>query len=135
MDKKVIDDIVWYVPFKKLRNALRIYLYELITKEQTKEKELNKLHRDFYNADYNSILSLISKESIKQSVEYISNKGSNARMFGSREELLKFVLEEYVKTSNYTNKLFLEFGVYSGHTINFCSSIFENTQFYGFDSF
>ena len=26
MDKKIIDDIVWYIPFKRLRNALRIYL-------------------------------------------------------------------------------------------------------------
>lgn len=143
MDKKVIDDIVWYVSFKKLRNALRIYLYELIAKNNELNNislQLNnisdKLYSDFiYKVDYNSILSLISKESIKQSVEYISNNGSNARIFVTKEELLKFVLEEYVKTSNYTNKLFLEFGVYSGHTINFCSSMFENTQFYGFDSF
>lgn len=30
MDKKIIDDIVWYIPFKKLRNALREYLIEIL---------------------------------------------------------------------------------------------------------
>ena len=29
MDKKTIDDIVWYIPFKKLRNALREYLLNI----------------------------------------------------------------------------------------------------------
>ena len=29
MDRKVIDDIMWYIPFKKLRNALRTYLLSI----------------------------------------------------------------------------------------------------------
>jgi len=129
MDKKVIDDIVWFIPFKKLRNALRIYL-------SARMDTLDYLKNlDPYRLDRSRILNLIEKESMKESVEYICKNGSNARMFGSREELLKFMFEEHIKNCDYKNKLFLEFGVYEGYSINLCSSLITDAEFYGFDSF
>ena len=41
----------------------------------------------------------------------------------------------YVKNNDYKGKLFLEFGVFEGSTINFCSSLIPEAKFYGFDSF
>ena len=29
MNKKLVDKIVWYIPFKKLRNNMRFFLYSL----------------------------------------------------------------------------------------------------------
>lgn len=127
MDKKVIDNIVWYIPFRKLRDAIREYLTELI-------KLLDLISYSNGNPQ-GKILDLISQESVKESVKYICENGSNARMFDDRKQLLKFTLEEYVKNNDYKNKLFLEFGVFEGYTINFCSSLMPEVEFYGFDSF
>lgn len=126
MDKKVIDNIVWYIPFRKLRDALREYLTEHI-------KLLDLI--SFSNNPQGKILDLISQESVKESVKYICENGSNARMFGDRKQLLKFTLEEYTKNNDSKNKLFLEFGVFEGASINFCSSLMPEVEFYGFDSF
>lgn len=133
MDKKVIDNIVWYIPFRKLRDAVREYLSELI-----KPYDINiPPNININNSQYSQakILDLITQESVKESVKYICENGSNARMFGDRGHLLKFVLEEYVKNNDYKNKLFLEFGVWTGVSINFCSSLMPEVEFYGFDSF
>lgn len=43
MDKKIIDDIVWYIPFKKLRNALRIYLYTIANIDIVEDKANNNI--------------------------------------------------------------------------------------------
>ena len=56
-------------------------------------------------------------------------------MFTDRIEMFKFVFEEHVKTNDYKDKLFLEFGVFEGWSINFCSSLIPEAKFYGFDSF
>ncbi|ASJ20182.1 class I SAM-dependent methyltransferase [Brachyspira hampsonii] len=62
MNKKVIDDIVWYIPFKKLRNALREYLlnisnniesilYNNITLQNANDKKHHtyyKLNKNYY---------------------------------------------------------------------------------------
>lgn len=120
MDKKVIDNIVWYIPFRKLRDAVREYLKALVT--QSQEYPCN-------------ILDLMWQEAAKESVKYICEKGSNAGMFRYRDGLFKFAFEEYVKNNDYKNKLFLEFGVFEGQSINFCSSLMPEIEFYGFDSF
>lgn len=120
MDKKVIDNIVWYIPFRKLRDAVREYLKALVT--QSQEYPCN-------------ILDLMWQEAAKESVKYICEKGSNAGMFRCRDGLFKFAFEEYVKNNDYKDKLFLEFGTYKGESINFCSSLIPEAKFYGFDSF
>ena len=87
-----------------------------------------------YRYRYN-IFDSIHKEATKDSVKYICEKASNSVMLGNRKQLLKFALKEYVKNSEYKDKLFLEFGTYKGELINFCSSLIPEAKFYGFDSF
>ena len=87
-----------------------------------------------YRYRYN-IFDSIHKEATKDSVKYICENASNSVMLGNRKQLLKFALKEYVKNSEYKDKLFLEFGVFEGSTINFCSSLIHKAKFYGFDSF
>ncbi|MEI0529225.1 hypothetical protein R4J00_11355 [Brachyspira intermedia] len=54
MNKKMIDDIVWYIPFKKLRNAVREYLNYKLQIEIDKLSVLNKIdnymnrHKGYY---------------------------------------------------------------------------------------
>ena len=87
-----------------------------------------------YRYRYN-IFDSIHKEATKDSVKYICENASNSVMLGNRKQLLKFALKEYVKNSEYKDKLFLEFGTYKGELINFCSSLMPEVKFYGFDSF
>lgn len=87
-----------------------------------------------YRYRYN-IFDSIHKEATKDSVKYICENASNSVMFRNRKQLLKFALKEYVKNSEYKDKLFLEFGTYKGELINFCSSLIPEAKFYGFDSF
>ena len=87
-----------------------------------------------YRYRYN-IFDSIHKEATKDSVKYICENASNSVMLGNRKQLLKFALKEYVKNSEYKDKLFLEFGTYKGELINFCSSLIPEAKFYGFDSF
>lgn len=76
MDDKVIDNIVWYIPFKKLRNSLREYLKYLYT-----------------NTSNNTNISNIVKEKVH---EYLTSKGYNKIVpigyydspYPSEEELL-----------------------------------------------
>lgn len=132
MDKKIIDNIVWYIPFRKLRDAVREYLSEQI-------RLLNNLPDKNYKYDLYTcslkIFELLHEEDTKESIKYIRENGSNAIMFTDRMEMFKFVFEEHVKTKDYKDKLFLEFGVFEGSTINFCSSLIPEAKFYGFDSF
>ena len=96
----------------------------------------NLPHNRFNRLRYRySVLDLICKEATKESVKYICENGSDSVMFGYRKEIFKFVFEEHVKTNDYRDKLFLEFGVFEGATINFCSSLMPEEKFYGFDSF
>lgn len=134
MDKKVIDNIVWYIPFRKLRDAVREYLKALVTPIIPRIPS-NSSPSSISRAYQRSILDLMWQEAAKESVKYICKNGSNARMFVDRIQLLKFMLEEYIKNNDYKDKLFLEFGVFEGWSINFCSSLIPEAKFYGFDSF
>ena len=96
----------------------------------------NLPHNRFNRLRYRySVLDLICKEATKESVKYICENGSDSVMFGYRKQLFKFVFCEYIKNSEYKDKLFLEFGVFEGWSINFCSSLIPEAKFYGFDSF
>ena len=44
MDKKVIDNIVWYIPIKKLRDNLRIFLLEISYKLNIIQETSNTLN-------------------------------------------------------------------------------------------
>ena len=96
----------------------------------------NLPHNRFNRLRYRySVLDLICKEATKESVKYICENASNSVMFRNRKLLFKFMLYEYVKNTDYKNKLFLEFGTYKGESINLCSKLMPEVNFYGFDTF
>ena len=68
MDKKEIDNIVWYIPFRKLRDAVREYLSEQI-------RLLNNLPDKNYKYDLDTcslkIFELLHEEDTKESIKYI----------------------------------------------------------------
>ncbi|MEI0486447.1 hypothetical protein [Brachyspira intermedia] len=76
MNKKIIDDIVFYIPFKKLRNAVREYLLEKLQLEYNKLSFLKDIQ---YKIDYyisNQRFGYFNKFTIKASeetYEYVSN--------------------------------------------------------------
>ena len=80
MDKKVIDNIVWYIPFRKLRDAVREYLKALVTPIIPRIPS-NSSPSSISQAYQRSILDLMWQEAAKESVKYICENGSNARMF------------------------------------------------------
>ena len=99
--------IINYIPFKNQINAIRQCYVNLII--------LNEANKDY--------------------ALYYLNNASNAKRFLSRKKLFEYILNEYVKKSNYKNKLFLEFGTWKGESINILSKIMPDVTFYGFDSF
>lgn len=71
----------------------------------------------------------LQRRALEQTVDFIEEHLVDIKSFGSKFELLEFALK-----SCETDELFMEFGVYTGTTINFISSKVHNTV-YGFDSF
>lgn len=54
----------------------------------------------------------------------------NLQAFKSQEEIMLHYLH-----NSPPHDLNLEFGVFEGKTINLCSSMYKDRQFYGFDTF
>lgn len=130
MDKKVIEDIVWYIPFKKLRNALKEYLILLANKLEEKQTTF------LITEESTHPIYLLRKEAALDTIKYISEYAKDAVLFYDRYQLLRYIMVNYFSNKiGYEDKLFLEFGVFSGDTINFCSYLVNNATFYGFDSF
>ena len=153
MDKKTIDNIVWYIPFKKLRNSLRDYLTELISIQNNQYNSIKTLEAiilsklEYYNKEeLNSIKNLDNfikrgmhnqftirlAKSVIDSVNYLEQKNSNdIKLFQSTMQELEYILINEIEIDG----LFLEFGVFNGKSINIMSNILKNKVFYGFDSF
>ncbi|OEJ15974.1 radical SAM protein [Brachyspira hampsonii] len=60
MDNKTIDNIVWWIPFKKLRNSLREYLLE-INNFNDKLLEINNKINILESSVYNNYVDLYTK--------------------------------------------------------------------------
>ena len=137
--KKIISDIVWYIPFKKLRNALREYLYIIASKDSKTDEILNKLEYIRYveEAKHQNLFYNLWENSMKETIDYVNSTSLaiNSKWFEDKFKMYEYVFEEYIKNNKYDDKLFLEFGVYTGGTINKFSSLLSEVTFYGFDCF
>ena len=142
---KIINDMVWYIPFKKLRNSVREYLLynkEInsnlveISNSSEKIKEINSRLSKIENDDLNPIYNL-HKKALNETVDYIENHLHTALLFNHKFDLLQYCMGILIETfgNKINEKLLLEFGVFRGETINFYSNILNNVDFYGFDSF
>lgn len=119
MDKKIIDDIVWYIPFKKLRNALRNYLYFLIDTNQLKQdindinNTISNLYRD--TMYFNRIISEYHINMLLKLPKYSNEKRLERygfQVYSQNEE--DGMINEIFNRIGTTNKFFIEFGVQSG---------------------
>ncbi|MEI0510484.1 TylF/MycF/NovP-related O-methyltransferase [Brachyspira intermedia] len=131
MNKKMIDDIVWYIPFKKLRNAVREYLNYKLQIEIDKLSVLNKI--DNYMNRHKGYYEKLINKSAEETYEYVSNVLSKYDVPFMPH--CYYELEYILKNKPLIDGLFLEFGVYTGSTINLMSNILKDKMFYGFDSF
>ena len=83
----------------------------------------------------NSIITRYSKQEIFESYHYFKNFFSSSVLFYSKEELLLHALKTSFENNKDNLGLYLEFGVWTGKSINFLSSKYPLIKFYGFDSF
>ena len=77
-------------------------------------------------------LSLYEAEEIQKSYEYFKIYFSKTILSANPEDVRDFAIKEAIKNSS-NNDFFIEFGVYTGTTINFFSKFVK--KIYGFDSF
>lgn len=137
--KSIVDDIVWWIPFKRLRNAVRNYLIVKNIQYTSIIEHLENIvnHNNFTMQLQMHPKHILSKYAAKEAALYIKENADTAILFENRFELLEYslkILNEQFK-EKLNDYLFLEFGVFKGESINFCSSILKDTEFYGFDSF
>jgi hypothetical protein len=78
--------------------------------------------------------SLYSK-ALAETTEYVSNNLENATYFKTRSQMFEWIREQVQMESDADSKILLEFGVYTGISINEISNLFPKNQVYGFDSF
>lgn len=100
------------------------------------ENRLSKIESLFnninsrFNGNNTTILSAVFQLAALDTAKYVIENMPKAHIANSTLELLTYALEQ---TS--LDGLYLEFGVFSGNTINHISSIKKENTIYGFDSF
>ncbi|WP_455145959.1 FkbM family methyltransferase [Brachyspira pilosicoli] len=124
MDKKVIDNIVWWIPFKKLRNAIRNYIVEKNNLNDELKKIIyhnNQLLYSINNTLYNSIFI--------SSNQFVNDLLKDKR-YEDKKRLERFgykvysqndedgIINEIFNRIGTTNKFFVEFGVQTGLECN-----------------
>ena len=78
----------------------------------------------------NFLTIVVRNRAIETSADYIEQNISKAMLFDSRQMLWDFALSKIT-----VQGLYVEFGVFSGYSINYFSNKITNKNFYGFDSF
>ena len=127
MDKKTIDNIVWWIPFKKLRNSVReLLLYNIETRNLLIKNQ--EIQQNIINKLENNINSYMFKKTIfdeLQFQEYI-NSILKQEKYNDKKRLEKFgykvysqndedgIIQEIFNRIGTTNKFFVEFGVQDG---------------------
>ena len=77
-----------------------------------------------------SLMFVVRNRAVQTSADYIEENISKAMLFDSKERLWDFALSK-IKLDG----VYVEFGVFSGRSINYFSNKIPNKPFYGFDSF
>lgn len=146
MSNKIVDDIVWYIPFKRLRNAVRNYLNMKIEKEQEFINILYKIY-DISIENNNIVKNIQSStsaneffnDSVKdiyktQLLEMIENKYNDSKrlekfgfkVYSQNDE--DGIINEIFNRIGTTNKFFVEFGVQNGLESNCHYLLFQGWE-------
>lgn len=123
MDKKTIDNIVWWIPFKKLRNSVReLLLYNietrnlLIKNQEIQQNIINKLshieHRVAISSNYSALIC-----------DKLEINDFDLSIPPMPAEYKRMTIIKYAK--NYNCKTLIETGTYYGDTTFFCKDYFE----------
>lgn len=77
-----------------------------------------------------SLFLALSDKALGETIELIQAEMSDALVFKSSREILKYCVNQ-----SKNNAFYLEFGVFSGRTINYIAKLKPNEKIIGFDSF
>jgi hypothetical protein len=83
------------------------------------------------NEQNQNIKSELIKRALSTTVDYIEEKMTNVSSVDTKFK----VHDKAIKETSISNGLILEFGVYSGETINYIARKLPNHKIFGFDSF
>ena len=100
MDAKIIDDIAWFIPFKKLRNAVRNVLYTV-----NKIEYNAKIDRMYYNILSDMILYKDRKKVFYLQTPEHRNIGDHAIIYASKILIKKFYSDSIILEYTYDNLL------------------------------
>ncbi|WP_295158982.1 polysaccharide pyruvyl transferase family protein [uncultured Brachyspira sp.] len=100
MDIKTIDDIAWFIPFKKLRNAVRNVLYTL-----NKIEDNAKIDSMYYNILSDMILYRDRKKVFYLQTPEHRNIGDHAIVHSSKILIKKFFADSVILEYTYNNLL------------------------------
>lgn len=89
-------------------------------------KEMNKI----FENDRKNLTHQLTRVAAMETANYIVKNMTKVRSFSKVQELW-----EYALNAVNIEGIYLEFGVYSGRSINFFSNYKKDVKFYGFDSF
>jgi hypothetical protein len=131
---KNIDEIKEKLESNSLvQNELIVKVDSLIKKQELLEKKQEEVKlaaemktRNTPNTDLEKQLWALAG---RQTAEYVSTKMYKCKTFSNPESLREFAVNQS------GDGLYLEFGVYSGKSINQIATIKSNKTIYGFDSF
>ena len=118
------------IDFRRKRRAYIMPILKLI------RRFLNVLKR-YASADYSSppsVYQLYKEEQAKNCFEHFK-KFFKTSIFLSSNKIRGYALDAAKENDNDSDYFYIEFGVYSGTSINFFSKKLNNKKIYGFDSF
>lgn len=137
MNKKIIDDIVWWIPFKKLRNAVRGFLIliynindnlidinnNLININNKMDTQLSVINYTVYN-----INETFSKHINLKKIENDPKRLENYvyKLYSQNDE--DGIINEIFNRIGTTNKFFIEFGVQDGIECNCHYLLFQGWE-------
>lgn len=126
MDKKVIiDNLVWWIPIKKLRNAVRDY----INLKLDMQMQTNFTNNKFYKRTVEYILSDNYINNILNQEKYRDKKRLEIfgyKVYSQNDE--DGIINEIFNRIGTTNKFFVEFGVQDGLESNSHFLLFQGWQ-------
>ncbi len=92
---------------------------------------LEPIGKNILYKDAKNIKRYLQRKALEETALFVSDNMQNVKCFSHKFELLKYSVSKLI----YTDGLFLEFGVYSGTTINYIAKLIPEHPIYGFDSF
>lgn len=109
-----------------------VYKIASVFGQKTAEMNFTRIAEDKY--DTYGVSQVLHKQSVEESAAWIKKYTGSCLLFSDKKRMYRFASQLLKKFEEAEDILFLEFGVQTGTSINFFSSILRHT-FFGFDTF